>query len=133
MEQKTSPRLRELSSQPDGNHATRETFFAGLTIVLLAAGLKGRFPLVSGPPALDGSDLGSESQGGNGGLLLAPASSLGSVGGRWGDNDATTEDDCESNCNNAAAAETSYFNTSSHLQVRSKLVLRRFLNFENRV
>ena len=73
---------------------------------------------------MDGSDGGSESHAANALGGLGPASSLGSVGGRWGDNDATTEegdDDVESNCNN-------YFNTSSHLQVGQT-----FFCFQNQI
>ena len=49
-----------------------------------------------------------------------------SVGGRWGDNDATTEDNDDGG-NNVASEETSYFNTSSHLQVRLNSFLSRIL------
>ena len=60
--------------------------------------------------ASDGSDCHAAGGGGGGG-------SAGSIGGRWGDNDATTEDDDEEDKFNCNAAESSYFNTSSHLQV----------------
>ena len=68
-------------------------------------------PGASGLDASDGSDCHAVGGGGGGG-------SVGSVGGRWGDNDATTEDDDEDDKFNCNAAESSYFNTSSHLQVR---------------